>query len=141
MNNRHRYPSNWEKISHIVRFVFYHGKCANCDLEHGLLGYYVNNQFFTEGAPMEKYRALIKEGYTHDQASIVTSTIGAKVIKVVLQCAHVDRNPENNALDNFVPLCEKCHLLYDREQRAHSVKYGSDMAKNQLNLFSDNGLK
>lgn len=135
MNNRKRYPPNWEKISYIVRFSFYHGKCASCGLEHDSIGYYKNNLFFTEGPPVELYKKLIKKGYTHDQASAATGFEGQKVVRIVTQCAHVDRNPENNNLDNFVALCEKCHLLYDSAQRAHSAKYGSEMAQNQLSLF------
>lgn len=138
MNNRNRYPTNWEKISHVVRFAFFHGKCANCSLEHGQIGYYVNGQFFTEGPPVDRYDALREKKYTHEQASKMTEIHGPKVIRIVTQCAHVDRDTSNNSLDNFVALCEKCHLLYDEGQRQRSVKYGNDTQ--QLDLFSDKAL-
>lgn len=38
--------------------------------------------------------------------------------RVVLTCAHLDHNPENNALTNLRQLCQRCHLAHDVEEHA-----------------------
>jgi hypothetical protein len=35
---------------------------------------------------------------------------------VVLAAAHLDHDPTNNRLRNLKALCQRCHMLYDREE-------------------------
>ena len=38
----------------------------------------------------------------------------------VLQVHHIDENPENNKLENLIPLCASCHLKIEKEARVHA---------------------
>ena len=38
----------------------------------------------------------------------------------VLQVHHIDENPENNNLENLIPLCASCHLKIEKEARLHA---------------------
>ena len=36
--------------------------------------------------------------------------------RVYLACAHLDHDPGNNAPSNLKALCQRCHILHDREE-------------------------
>ena len=38
--------------------------------------------------------------------------------RVVLAAAHLDHNPTNNRIGNLRSLCQRCHLLHDRQYHA-----------------------
>lgn len=40
----------------------------------------------------------------------------SRMIYVVLTVAHLDHNPQNNADDNLATLCQRCHLVWDKDQ-------------------------
>lgn len=40
--------------------------------------------------------------------------------RVVLTCAHLDHNPENNDLANILALCQRCHLTHDAAEHARN---------------------
>ncbi len=54
--------------------------------------------------------------------------------KVVLTCAHLDHQPENNDFSNLASLCQRCHLRYDARHHAVNAKRTRDMKKGQLSL-------
>lgn len=56
--------------------------------------------------------------------------------KVVLTVAHLDRRRENNRWWNLLALCQKCHLDHDRQSNLHSMKYGKNHQRDQMNLFT-----
>lgn len=45
-------------------------------------------------------------------------------VQVVLTVAHLDRDPENHGveLDRLRDLCQRCHLRYDKDANAASVR-------------------
>lgn len=52
--------------------------------------------------------------------------------QMVLQVHHIDENPENNALENLIPLCASCHLKIEGEARLHAP-----YREKQLELFEN----
>lgn len=42
----------------------------------------------------------------------------------VLQVHHIDENPGNNAIENLIPLCSRCHLQIEKEARLHAPHHG-----------------
>ncbi len=42
----------------------------------------------------------------------------------VLQVHHIDENPGNNAVENLIPLCSRCHLRIEKEARLHAPHHG-----------------
>ena len=41
---------------------------------------------------------------------------------VILQCAHLDHDKTNNAIENLTCLCQKCHTRYDKNQHLPNPK-------------------
>jgi len=37
-----------------------------------------------------------------------------------LQVHHIDETPQNNHIENLIPLCAKCHLQIEHEARIHA---------------------
>lgn len=55
---------------------------------------------------------------------------------VYLTIAHLDRNRNNNQFWNLAALCQRCHLIYDLNQRLYSLKYGSETQYCNGRLFN-----
>lgn len=92
--NRARYPKNWDAISKAAKNTA-GWRCA-CRGECG-------RGTHTGRCPN-----------VHGGAAYGTGS------KVVLTTAHLDHTPENCAPDNLVPMCQGCHLHYDRHHHAET---------------------
>lgn len=92
--NRARYPKNWDAISKTAKDTA-GWRCA-CRGECG-------RGTHTGRCPN-----------VHGGAAYGTGS------KVVLTTAHLDHTPENCAPDNLVPMCQGCHLHYDRHHHAET---------------------
>lgn len=90
--NRKRYPANWPRISARIRFVRAGSRCE-CEGHCGL----------HQGRRCEE---------RHGKPAVWAKG------KVVLTVAHLDHVPENCADENLRAMCQRCHLLYDREHHA-----------------------
>lgn len=57
---------------------------------------------------------------------------GRHIIRIVLTTAHLDHNPRNNHPKNLAVLCQRCHLLHDRDHhiasRAGNVRRAREAA-------------
>jgi len=42
--------------------------------------------------------------------------------RVILTCAHIDRDVTNNRFNNLAALCQRCHLNHDREESVRKRK-------------------
>ena len=51
---------------------------------------------------------------------------------MILQVHHIDENPENNDLENLIPLCASCHLKIEGEARLHAPYH-----EKQMELFEN----
>jgi len=91
--NRARYPGNWRAISDRIRFQRAAGRCE-CEGECGL--------HRTTPGP----RRCVE---VHGQSATFAKG------KVVLTVAHLDHTPENVADTNLKAMCQRCHLLYDKD--------------------------
>jgi len=49
-------------------------------------------------------------------AQRVGDDIAVRITRVVLAAAHLDHDPTNNRLRNLKALCQRCHMLHDREE-------------------------
>lgn len=91
--NRARYPINWKAISHRIRFHRAAGRCE-CEGECGL--------HRTNPGP----RRCVE---IHGKPAVWARGV------VVLTVAHLDHTPENVRDDNLKAMCQRCHLLYDKD--------------------------
>ena len=97
-SQRRRYPLNWRAISSHIRFVRAAGRCecqAECGLHHGR-------------------RCEERHGHPAHWAKG----------RVILTVAHLDHVPEHCDHGNLRAMCQRCHLLYDREHHAETRASG-----------------
>jgi hypothetical protein len=95
--NRARYPKDWKRISHRVRFVRADGRCE-CEGECG------------RGTHRGRCPNL------HGLKAYDTGKT------VVLTVAHLNHTPEDCADDNLRAMCQGCHLAYDAEHHAQTAQ-------------------
>lgn len=64
----------------------------------------------------------------------------SQILRAVLGVAHLDHDPQNNADENLLLLCQRCHLLMDRRQHASSrehARWSDQRSRGQLDLVLD----
>ncbi len=110
---RHFYPIDWKQLSAVIRFERAKGRCETCGRPHGRLVQHLGDgrwydeerQAWMDG----RGRALSRLGLLLDDAAI-------RWTKVVLATAHLDHDPTNNPPRNLRALCQRCHMLHDRQE-------------------------
>ena len=80
----------------------------------------------------ETISRYIRELFNYYCARCGTYCRNKKDNKIVLQVHHIDENPENNDLENLIPLCASCHLKIEGEARLHAPYY-----EKQMELFEN----
>lgn len=107
--NRDRYPADWPKISHRIRFERAASRCE-CDGRCGRpLGHLSPATVDTPARCVNR----------HGQWAWSTGST------VVLTVAHLDHQPENCDESNLMAMCQGCHLHYDREHHAATRRASS----------------
>lgn len=140
--NRARYPKDWLQIrARILARADNRCECTGqCgDRETTDVHRYSSNRVrvFSNGA--ERHRCGAPNGVyiarcTIDPTKYVTAedvengataehdTYAAIAHRVVLTVAHLDHTPENCADDNLIAMCQRCHLLYDKDEHAENAR-------------------
>ena len=108
------YPIDWRELSASIRFRRAKGRCECCGRPHGRTVVHLGDgrwwdedlQHWRDGAGKP-----VRELPTPDSAILPT-----RLTRVVLATAHRDHDPTNNAGGNLVALCQRCHMLNDKEE-------------------------
>lgn len=107
--NRDRYPANWPDIAKAAKdaaqwLCICDGRCGwrNCGANAG--GF---------------FKCYAEHGEPHP----ITGTTA------VLTVAHLDHTPEHCDDDNLMPMCQGCHLSYDRQHHAETARATREAAK------------
>lgn len=107
------YPIDWPQLSAVIRFGRAKGRCEGCKRPHGRFVCHLG-----DGRWWDPERSAWRDGQGRtarvtdikDVLGVVTTT------RVVLATAHRDHDPTNNRLRNLAALCQRCHMLHDREE-------------------------
>lgn len=105
--NKHRYPKDWKAIVAKVRDRS-DNRCecqGECGLHRGRRCKEVN------GAAATWARG-----------------------KIVLTTAHLNHTPEDNRMENLRHMCQRCHLLYDRDHHRETAERTRDAKWGQKRL-------
>jgi glyoxylase-like metal-dependent hydrolase (beta-lactamase superfamily II) len=105
-SDRHRYPKDWKSIRRRI-LERAHGRCEACGVENGAVGLRKRDGSFEPWAGMEAEAGALE---------------GLRLTRIVLTVAHLDHTPENSAESNLRALCQRCHLLHDREQHTENAR-------------------
>ena len=127
------YPLDWPQLSAIIRFERANGRCEACGRPHGLVVRHLGDGRWwdEEGQTWRSGRGRPLPRLFIDPAVPVT-----RITKVVLATAHLDHDPSNNLPRNLKALCQRCHMLHDREehQRQRRITLRSRKALGDLFL-------
>lgn len=108
------YPFDWPQLSALVRFKRAGGRCEECGRPHRQLVYHLGDGRWWDqegqtrrsgqGRPLPRLPTLAEDDPT------------LRTTRVVLAAAHLDHDPTNNRLRNLRALCQRCHMLHDRDE-------------------------
>ena len=108
------YPIDWPQISASIRFDRAKGRCERCGRPHGRLVIHLG-----DGRWWDEQAKVWRNGRGRPIANLAEPAAGDERLrrtKVFLAAAHLDQNPGNNRFRNLKAFCQRCHLLYDREE-------------------------
>lgn len=109
-----RYPANWRAISALIRERA-GGRCecsGQCGGAHLSGRCDAPNHELIERSPSAPWLWRV---HTHTNACAGERCGGSRVILTV---AHVDHDEQNNAPENLLALCQRCHLVLDARDNA-----------------------
>jgi hypothetical protein len=126
------YPIDWPQLSAMIRFERAKGRCQRCGRPHGReiqhLGdgrwWYEDERTWRNG----RGRALSRLARVGDDIAVRTT-------RIVLAAAHLDHDPTNNRMRNLKALCQRCHMLHDREEHRRRRWVTLRMRKSIGDLF------
>lgn len=108
------YPIDWPQLSDVVRFKRAKGRCETCGRPHGEVISHLG-----DGRWFDADRVVWRDGQGRAIAWVAWSEYpnGALLqTKVVLATAHLNHDIADNRGKNLKALCQRCHLLHDREE-------------------------
>ncbi len=117
--NRERYPEDWPAIRAAILARAGH-RCEQC----GVTNYAVIMRRIKDPAVWVGYDDfLVADAPAWEQYH--------DPVKVVLTIAHLNHIPEDCRPDNLQALCNRCHLVYDRESHERSRRRNRDRRAGQ----------
>ena len=114
--HRWLYPIDWPQLSAVIRFRRAGGRCEGCKRPHGALVYHLG-----DGRWWDAEASTWRNGHGRPLVSPaglerLPAGFTIHVTRVVLATAHLDHDPTNNRPSNLRALCQRCHMLHDREE-------------------------
>ena len=105
------YPIDWPQLSAVIRFERAKGRCERCGRPHGR-----EIQHLGDGRWWDEDERTWRNARGRRLGRRVGGHIAVRTTTVVLAAAHLDHDPTNNRLRNLKALCQRCHMLHDREE-------------------------
>lgn len=113
--NRFFYPIDWRELSEVIRFQRAQGRCEGCGRPHGQLVSHLG-----DGRWWDASQNIWRNGRGRKLKLVPLECLPAdthvQTTRVYLACAHLDHNPSNNDPANLRALCQRCHILHDRDE-------------------------
>jgi hypothetical protein len=107
------YPIDWPQLSATIRFKRAKGCCEGCCRPHGRIVQHLGN-----GRWWDEERLIWRDGRGRPlpRLKVAADAPGTRSTRVVLATAHLDHDPTNNRERNLKALCQRCHMINDREE-------------------------
>lgn len=119
------YPPNW-KSEIRPRILDREGhKCKFCNVTNYAVGRRVEGAFFPTAGNIEHDAAGRGELAFKEAASLVkhcNEWCEDNLIMIILTVAHLDHDLSNNADSNLAALCQRCHLLHDKDHHRKNAR-------------------
>lgn len=125
------YPIDWRQLSDVIRFGRAKGRCERCGRPHGrTISHLGDGRWFDADEEVWRDGQGRAVGWVdyRDYPGALQQT------KVVLAAAHLNHDPTDNRMRNLKALCQRCHLLQDREEhrRRRRITYRQRRALGDL---------
>ena len=131
--HRWLYPIDWPELSKAIRFGRAKGRCEGCGRPHGR-----QVQHRGDGTWWDEDARLWRDGGGKALKKLpapISGDAAAVFTRVVLATAHLDHDPTNNHPRNLKALCQRCHILHDREEHGRRRGMTHKMRKALGDLF------
>jgi len=113
--HRWLYPFDWPQLSMAVRFRRAKGRCEQCLRPHGrMICHLGDGRWWDEQA--EAWRNGAGKALRRSGGAPAPDDPTIRTTKVWLAAAHLDHDPANNSARNLKALCQRCHLMHDRDE-------------------------
>ena len=129
--HRWLYPIDWRELSRAIRFGRAKGRCEGCGRPHGL-----EVRHLGDGRWWDEARSAWRTGDGRILRGRPAPGPYAPVTRVILAAAHLDHDPTNNRPGNLKALCQRCHILHDREEHGRRRRLTYRMRKALGDLFA-----
>ena len=128
--DRGLYPKDWPAIARAVKERAF-WRCQTCGARHGAWGAWTRRGFVEVNPD-----AMAREGHGEPPFRRRLSRGGfVKIVRVVLQAAHMDHTPSNCDPANLKALCQACHLRHDVGQHTRNASTTRREAMGTDDLF------
>nr|WP_256476429.1 hypothetical protein [Siccirubricoccus soli] len=98
-------------LSATVRFARAGGRCERCGRPHGMV-----LRCLPDGRWFDERSGTWRDGRNRPARwPDLIDTPRIRTTRPVLAAAHLNHDPRDNRLRNLQALCQRCHLLHDRE--------------------------
>ncbi len=108
------YPIDWPQLSAMIRFERAKGRCEECARPHGR-----EVQHLGDGRWFDEELRTWRDGRGRPLRRVTIGTEAIRTTKIFLATAHLDHDPTNNHSQNLKALCQRCHMLHDRDEHRH----------------------
>jgi hypothetical protein len=107
------YPIDWPQLSAMIRFGRAKSRCEECGRPHGR-----GIQHLGDGRWWDEEDQIWRNGRGRSlpRPALVNDAIAVRITKVALATAHLDHDPTNNRPRNLKALCQRCHMIHDRDE-------------------------
>ena len=131
---RFLYPIDWRELSAVIRFERAQSRCERCRRPHGEEVLHLGDGRWWDAAS-----STWRNGYGRPLRKLPPPQLwndGLLCTRVVLACAHLDHDPTNNHPRNLAALCQRCHMVHDRDEhrRRRSLTFARRRASGDLFL-------
>jgi hypothetical protein len=122
--HRFLYPIDWRELSAIICFERAKGRCEGCARPH-----LTHVSHLGDGRWWDEALGIWRNGNGRPLPRLAPPSRGGPPLAstyVVLATAHLDHDPGNSRPRNLKALCQRCHMLHDKDEhrrrRWHSYR-------------------
>jgi hypothetical protein len=126
------YPIDWRELSSVIRFERAQSRCERCRRPHGRVVCHLGN-----GRWWDEPERTWRNGRGRRLRTLPAPDLSLSPLRqtrVALATAHLDHDLTNNYPRNLKALCQRCHMIHDREEhlRQRTLTYRARQALGDL---------
>jgi hypothetical protein len=127
VEDRHRYPPNWEDIrAQVLERAGHRCQWPGCGAPNHAIGFWLRDQFVVVGF-----------GTIDPRAAVQLAWNGHRLLRIVLTVAHLDHTPEHCEMSNLRAWCQRHHLRYDLDHHRTNAYMTRKAKAATMDLFGD----